>query len=91
MTREERDALQRFIDDYVDMKNQAKEEPTLSKVDPDPAPKSGDPIQDSLAKFNAHEYRGPAVSRWKRRRGAGPRVVRLADDFDAPLPDFDDY
>lgn len=39
----------------------------------------------------AHEYRGPAVSRWKRRRGAGPRGVRLADDFDAPLPEFEDY
>jgi hypothetical protein len=39
----------------------------------------------------AREYTGPAVSRWKRRRGAGPRGVRLADNFDAPLPEFDDY
>jgi hypothetical protein len=33
---------------------------------------------------------GPAISRWSRRLGAGPAGVRIADDFDAPLPEFSD-
>lgn len=39
----------------------------------------------------AREDIRPAVSRWKRRPRAGPRGVRIADDFDAPLPEFEDY
>ncbi|MCX4244724.1 hypothetical protein [Paraliomyxa miuraensis] len=36
-------------------------------------------------------YTGPAVSRWRRRPGGGPRGIRVHDDFDEPLPEFEDY
>lgn len=31
------------------------------------------------------------ISRWERRLDAGQRGVRLADDFDEPLPEFEGY
>lgn len=47
-------------------------------------------LASSRQDVEAQVYPGPAVSRWKRRRGAGPRGVRLSEDFDAPLPEFED-
>lgn len=35
-------------------------------------------------------YEGPAISRWRRRRGGGPKGMRMGNDFDHPLPEFDD-
>lgn len=50
-----------------------------------------DSSKDSREAAGSRPHTGPAVSRWRRRRGAGPRGVRLSEDFDEPLPDFADY
>jgi hypothetical protein len=45
-------------------------------------------LQSARSEAAVRRATGPAISRWSRRLGAGPVDVRIADDFDAPLPEL---
>lgn len=48
-------------------------------------------LEEARSSIGEQSYGGPAISRWKRRRGGGPRGIRLTADFNDPLPEFDEY